>query len=437
MNVELSLKDLKALLDDNNIDLSMRQLVSIPVKALSKIPRATYLDFSNNLITSIPSDFCLLTHVTKLDLSNNRIVHLPEEFGKLTNLVHLDLYKNEIEELPLSFGDLVSLKWLDLKGNPLQLELSQAAGECLDEKGCKTAALNVVRLMHDQSIKQQQLLEKQKSVKKQFEDNDTVNHGPAVQKEKTKKKKNKHRDLVNEHLEPTTEHAQRNAPRAVPRKDEKASHETKKNKKCTSNNVISFWWRILTISFIFTLAISVSVVAMVVTNCFGEPRRWSLSSKPFCEDLQTVVTEHSFPLTISGNFFLSITSLLKSYMDAAGTAWQEFEHDNDLVAVIKDSYYLLYMKLVSVGLLVQGYAVYKYENFIAFYNAYVADAVNNALKNIWLLLRIFGLMFADLLMLIVGEGFLFISSVVETIFTFAYRGDQLAEVLQNWWSRVK
>uniref|UniRef100_A0A1I8E9A2 Leucine Rich Repeat family protein n=1 Tax=Wuchereria bancrofti TaxID=6293 RepID=A0A1I8E9A2_WUCBA len=422
MSIELSFKDLKALLDDNNIDLSMRQLVSIPVKGLSKIPRATYLDFSNNLIISIPPDFCLLTHVTKLDLSNNHIIHLPEEFGKLINLVHLDLYKNEVEELPLSFGELASLKWLDLKGNPLELELSQAAGECLNEKGCKMAALNVVRLMRDRSAKQQRLLEKQKSSKKQFEDSGAVIHVLTAQKEKTKKKKNKRRDLVIEHLKPTMVHAQQ--------------------------NVMSFWWRILTISFLFTLAVSVFAVVVVVTNCFSEPQSWSSLSRPFCGNLQTVITEHSrcrtlsmigfqFPLTISGNFFLSITSLLKSYIDAAGAVWQEFEQKTDLVAFVKDSYYLLYMKLVSVGLLVQGYVVYKYDSFITFYNAYAADAVDNILKNMWLLLRIFGLMVADLLMFIVGEGLLFVSSVVETIFTYAYRGDQLAEVLQNWWNKVK
>lgn len=72
------------------------------------------------------------------------------------------------QELPLSFGELISLKWLDLKGNPMELELSQAAGDCLDEKGCKAAALNVVRLMRDRSARQHRLLEKQKSVKKRM-----------------------------------------------------------------------------------------------------------------------------------------------------------------------------------------------------------------------------------------------------------------------------
>lgn len=44
MSLELSVKDLKALLDDNSIDLSMRQLVTIPVKAL--VSSYFYKDFS-------------------------------------------------------------------------------------------------------------------------------------------------------------------------------------------------------------------------------------------------------------------------------------------------------------------------------------------------------------------------------------------------------
>ncbi|VDN17799.1 unnamed protein product [Gongylonema pulchrum] len=129
----------------------------------SKIPRATHLDFSNNLISIIPTELCYLTHLTKLDLSNNRISCLPDEFGKLVNLAHLDLYRNEIEELPLSFGELSSLRWLDLKNNPLETELAKAAGDCSDEKGCKQAAINVVRLMRARTAQHQRLSEKQKA----------------------------------------------------------------------------------------------------------------------------------------------------------------------------------------------------------------------------------------------------------------------------------
>lgn len=71
-----------------------------------------------------------------------------------------------LQELPLSFGELVSLRWLDLKGNPLELELGKAAGDCQDEKGCKQAAQNVVRLMRDRAAKQQRLRDKQKIVTK-------------------------------------------------------------------------------------------------------------------------------------------------------------------------------------------------------------------------------------------------------------------------------
>ncbi|VDK74831.1 unnamed protein product [Litomosoides sigmodontis] len=355
MNGEISLKDLKALLDDNNIDLSMHQLVSIPTKSL---------------------------------------------------------------ELPLSFGELASLKWLDLKGNPMELELSQAAGDCLDEKGCKTAALNVVRLMRDRSARQHRLLEKQKFMKKQYRENDAAVHGLTSKKEKTKKKKNKYRDVTYEQLEPDTDRAQQNSPRTVPSNNEKSTRETKRNGKCKSNSVLSLWRKILIILFVLTVVIPLFSAIMVVTNCVGEPQNWLLSSKSFCEDLQTVVEKHSLPPTIFDNFFLSITSLLKPYVDAASAGWETLEKEYDLSSYIKDSYDLLYKKFVSVALLVQGYAAYNYDNLMIFYNTYAADAVNNATKDIWLLLRIFGLMITDLLMTIVGEGCFFVSSIVEKIFTY-------------------
>lgn len=43
MATELSMKDLKALLDENDLDLSMRQLTTIPAKALVSV-------FSNNIL---------------------------------------------------------------------------------------------------------------------------------------------------------------------------------------------------------------------------------------------------------------------------------------------------------------------------------------------------------------------------------------------------
>jgi hypothetical protein len=42
---------------------------------------------------------------------------------------------------------LKELKWLDLKNNPLVSTLAEAAGDCLDQKGCQEAAKKVVKLM--------------------------------------------------------------------------------------------------------------------------------------------------------------------------------------------------------------------------------------------------------------------------------------------------
>lgn len=36
-----------------------------------------------------------------------------------------------------------NLKWLDLKDNPLDPTLAKVAGDCLDEKQCKQAAVRV------------------------------------------------------------------------------------------------------------------------------------------------------------------------------------------------------------------------------------------------------------------------------------------------------
>lgn len=41
---------------------------------------------------------------------------------------------------------LQNLKWLDLKDNPLDPVLAKVAGDCLDEKQCKQAAVRVRNL---------------------------------------------------------------------------------------------------------------------------------------------------------------------------------------------------------------------------------------------------------------------------------------------------
>ncbi|CAB3401721.1 unnamed protein product [Caenorhabditis bovis] len=148
MSQNLSLQELKNLQEDEEIDLSARQLVDVP-PALVKLSKISHVDLSTNKIVCLPSAICKMTRIIKLDLANNRLYNLPSEIGNLRNLQYLNLYNNEIEDLPLGFADLKSLKWLDLKKNPLTEKLAKAAGNCGNENECKAAALSVVRFVGD------------------------------------------------------------------------------------------------------------------------------------------------------------------------------------------------------------------------------------------------------------------------------------------------
>lgn len=110
--------NLRDKLDGNELDLSLSDLNEVPVKELAALPKATVLDLSCNKLSTLPSDFCSLTHLVKLDLSKNKLQQLPADFGRLVNLQHLDLLNNRLVTLPVSFAQLKNLKWLDLKDNP-------------------------------------------------------------------------------------------------------------------------------------------------------------------------------------------------------------------------------------------------------------------------------------------------------------------------------
>ncbi|XP_055628455.1 leucine-rich repeat-containing protein 59 [Toxorhynchites rutilus septentrionalis] len=147
-------------LTDNVLDLSLMNISIIPVADIKTLKRATILDLSNNIITSINVDFTQLVQLTKLDLSKNKIKLITDEFGNLANLRHLDLYNNQIERLPLSFGRLKKLRYLDLKNNPLNPGFSKIIGTCSDQKDCIEAARKAVSFMAD--IEKQVLEERRK-----------------------------------------------------------------------------------------------------------------------------------------------------------------------------------------------------------------------------------------------------------------------------------
>ncbi|NXO59599.1 LRC59 protein, partial [Aramus guarauna] len=158
---------LKDKLDGNELDLSLCNLNEVPVRELAALPKATILDLSCNNLISLPSDFCSLMHLVKLDLSKNRLQQLPLDFGRLVNLQHLDLLNNRLVTLPVSFAQLKNLKWLDLKDNPLDPVLAKVAGDCLDEKQCKQAAVKV--LQHMKAIQSEQDRQRQRKLQAERE----------------------------------------------------------------------------------------------------------------------------------------------------------------------------------------------------------------------------------------------------------------------------
>uniref|UniRef100_A0A1I7XAG5 FGAR-AT_linker domain-containing protein n=1 Tax=Heterorhabditis bacteriophora TaxID=37862 RepID=A0A1I7XAG5_HETBA len=63
---EFTLKELKDLLDENELDLSARGLTVVP-KALPQLGRATEVDLRSNKIVTLPNEICTMTRLVRLD----------------------------------------------------------------------------------------------------------------------------------------------------------------------------------------------------------------------------------------------------------------------------------------------------------------------------------------------------------------------------------
>uniref|UniRef100_F1L245 Leucine-rich repeat-containing protein 59 n=2 Tax=Ascaris TaxID=6251 RepID=F1L245_ASCSU len=423
---ELSLKDLKAVLDDNELDLSMRQLSVVPAKALAKLPRATHLDFSNNQIVAIPPEFCLLTHITKLDLSNNHIVHLPNDFGKLLNLEHLDLYKNSIEELPLSFGDLRSLKWLDMKGNPLEADLAKAAGECQDEKECKVAAVRVVRFMRDKAAEQHRVIQKQEELNKQREQviaNATAAVGMTQKEKAPKKRKSKHKDASN--IQPHSEvPAHANGPK-MQNETKETPNRTFKTKPSSQSCLSRVFVRVRKL-FMVILVLSLLGVALssfiIFDNCTEKSHHWIPSSQPFCDDLHKAISSRSLPPTFATNLYKTLSSM--SWVYAAKL--RELKADLEEGGYLERAQY--YCNLIYTKTFV---AAHKW------YTEIGADYVASLYDNVILALKMLLVVFSDIAVFIVEKGSMILIALGENVVYYMEHRDELLRTLQRWWINMK
>ncbi|XP_037611687.1 leucine-rich repeat-containing protein 59 isoform X1 [Sebastes umbrosus] len=183
--------NLKDKINGNEVDLSLSNLTEVPVRELALFTKATVLDLSCNNITSLPPEFCNLTHLVKVDLSKNQLTCLPDDLGNLSSLQHLDLYNNKLTVLPVSVSQLRSLKWLDLKDNPLEAVLAKAAGDCLDEKQCKQCATKVLQHMRGLQDEVDRAREKRLLRGKELERKKEVKQREREAKEKEARKREK------------------------------------------------------------------------------------------------------------------------------------------------------------------------------------------------------------------------------------------------------
>uniref|UniRef100_UPI0037E93957 leucine-rich repeat-containing protein 59 isoform X2 n=1 Tax=Semicossyphus pulcher TaxID=241346 RepID=UPI0037E93957 len=227
--------NLKDKISGNEMDLSLCNLTEVPVRELAFFTKATVLDLSCNNITSLPPEFCNLTHLVKVDLSKNQLACLPDDLGNLSGLQHLDLYNNKLTGLPVSFSQLRSLKWLDLKDNPLDPVLAKAAGDCLDEKQCKQCATKVLQHMRgiqeevDRAREKRLLREKELERKKEVKQREREAREKEARKREKAEEKEKRRKEYN---------AQMAAVAAREQQKKKNEEKKKKNGQAAAKKVV-------------------------------------------------------------------------------------------------------------------------------------------------------------------------------------------------------
>ncbi|KAI8954828.1 protein phosphatase 2C [Xylaria longipes] len=126
----------------NHVNLSGRNLITIPIALYSKTNEIISLNLSRNLSLDLPRDFIQAcpslrdikyannearklpisisraTRLTLLDVSNNRLEEVGHaELARLTGILRLTLANNRLKSLPQDFGSFRSLRVLNLSSN--------------------------------------------------------------------------------------------------------------------------------------------------------------------------------------------------------------------------------------------------------------------------------------------------------------------------------
>ena len=97
--------------------------------SLSRASKLTYLDVSNNRVEQLENaELQNITGILKMSLANNRLKSLPSYFGAYQSLRSLNISSNFLDQFPLFLCDLQSLVELDLSFNAIS-ELPDEIGD--------------------------------------------------------------------------------------------------------------------------------------------------------------------------------------------------------------------------------------------------------------------------------------------------------------------
>ncbi|KAK3758287.1 hypothetical protein RRG08_004109 [Elysia crispata] len=258
-------ESLRDKLEGNELDLSLSNLDTVPVKELALLPKATHLDLSCNQLTILPDPFCTLTHLIKLDLSKNSLSELPHDFGQLENLQQLDLLGNNLRTLPRSFCMLRKLRWLDLKDNPLEEGLKKNAGDCLDEAQCRKCATRILMYMTDLD----EQLEKQYLLKKQRKEKEEAKKKQKEEMERQQKRQEKKAEKERRRREHEARRAQEILAQNGDTSDEEfnAAQEKLKTNGGVQSKKVSVGWSCFLLVFLSAVVLLVALLVAIDFHC--------------------------------------------------------------------------------------------------------------------------------------------------------------------------
>lgn len=105
-----------------HVDMSGRNLVTIPVPLYSRAPEIVSLNLSRNLSLDVPRDFIqACTNLRDIKFNSNEARKLPPSFSRASKLTYLDVSNNRLEQLEhAGLGGLTGLLKLNLASNRLK-----------------------------------------------------------------------------------------------------------------------------------------------------------------------------------------------------------------------------------------------------------------------------------------------------------------------------